>query len=310
MRYQLIACILIAAVVMAVLMAFPKWTVDDAYITFRYARNLAEHGQLTFNVGQDPVEGYTGVLLPLTIALAFRLGIPPEVATHVVGVGSFFLALILFHTLSHRLGARASIRLAFLWLLATAAFLYVHVFSGLETMLFTALLLGSALQLHRVLQTESRSLIHHSGLPISLLLLSLCRPEGAAYAFIVICVLSGYSVLKLKSLRPIIASVICLVVPGTLYFLWRWRYYGFLLPNTFYAKLSGSGGDTLRSTLVFLRQYLFLPTLAVSVAWIFSFDETLHVLRERRRQYATLANVSTIGSVIVFSLMRVGHNIT
>jgi hypothetical protein len=40
---------------------------DDAYISFRYARNLAEHGQLVFNLGER-VEGYTNflwtVLLP------------------------------------------------------------------------------------------------------------------------------------------------------------------------------------------------------------------------------------------------------
>ncbi len=44
---------------------FPKWTVDDAYITYRYAENLALNGQLTWNPGLDPVEGYTGVALPV-----------------------------------------------------------------------------------------------------------------------------------------------------------------------------------------------------------------------------------------------------
>ena len=42
------------------ILAFPPSAADDAYITFRYARNLAEHGELNWNVGEDPVEGYTG----------------------------------------------------------------------------------------------------------------------------------------------------------------------------------------------------------------------------------------------------------
>jgi hypothetical protein len=36
---------------------FPKWVVDDAFIIFRYAENLAETGQLTWNPGENPVEG-------------------------------------------------------------------------------------------------------------------------------------------------------------------------------------------------------------------------------------------------------------
>ena len=35
---------------------------DDAYISFVYSRNLAEHGELVFNAGMDPVEGYTNFL--------------------------------------------------------------------------------------------------------------------------------------------------------------------------------------------------------------------------------------------------------
>ena len=44
---------------------FPKWTVDDAFISFRYAQNLVESGELNWNPGEDPVEGYTGVMLPI-----------------------------------------------------------------------------------------------------------------------------------------------------------------------------------------------------------------------------------------------------
>ncbi|HLZ09167.1 MAG TPA: hypothetical protein VKT80_11300, partial [Chloroflexota bacterium] len=47
---------------------YPRWTVDDAYIVFRYAKHLVEHGQLTWTVGADPVEGYTGIVLPLLVA--------------------------------------------------------------------------------------------------------------------------------------------------------------------------------------------------------------------------------------------------
>src|SRR5690606_31171519 len=44
---------------------------DDAFISFRYAKNLAEHGELVFNVGMDPperVEGYTNFAWVVVLA--------------------------------------------------------------------------------------------------------------------------------------------------------------------------------------------------------------------------------------------------
>lgn len=39
---------IVVPVVLATLALFPKWTVDDAYIYFRYSKNLAKHGEFTF----------------------------------------------------------------------------------------------------------------------------------------------------------------------------------------------------------------------------------------------------------------------
>jgi hypothetical protein len=49
---------------------------DDAYISFVYARNLAEHGELAFNPGLPPVEGYTNFLWTVLLALVHRVGLP------------------------------------------------------------------------------------------------------------------------------------------------------------------------------------------------------------------------------------------
>ena len=49
---------------------------DDAYISFRYARNLAEHGQLVFNLGER-VEGFTNFLWTVLLAGGIQLGISP-----------------------------------------------------------------------------------------------------------------------------------------------------------------------------------------------------------------------------------------
>src|SRR3954452_10819010 len=58
---------------------------DDAYISFRYARNLAEHGQLVFNLGER-VEGFTNFLWTVLLAAGIKLGVSPVVSSRFFGV--------------------------------------------------------------------------------------------------------------------------------------------------------------------------------------------------------------------------------
>src|SRR4029078_10291502 len=59
---------------------------DDAYISFRYAKNLADHGQLVFNLGER-VEGYTNFLWTVLLAAARKRGAAPDVAARALGIG-------------------------------------------------------------------------------------------------------------------------------------------------------------------------------------------------------------------------------
>ena len=54
-----------------------NFVTDDAYISFVYSRNFAEHGELVFNLG-DSVEGYTNFLWTVLLGLGMLVGIPPE----------------------------------------------------------------------------------------------------------------------------------------------------------------------------------------------------------------------------------------
>ena len=57
-----------------------RWVCDDAYISFRYARHLAEGHGLRFNVLDAPVEGYSNFLWVLIAALFERLGVDVPIA--------------------------------------------------------------------------------------------------------------------------------------------------------------------------------------------------------------------------------------
>src|SRR3954451_8185702 len=61
-----------------------NFVTDDAYISFVFSRNFAEHGELAFNLGQ-PVEGYTNFLWTLILGLGMVVGIAPESSSRVLG---------------------------------------------------------------------------------------------------------------------------------------------------------------------------------------------------------------------------------
>ncbi len=71
-RLAIAACVLAA---LHVLRALPRLdsVVDDAYISARYAMNLALGNGLTYNVNDAPVEGYTNLLWVFQTALGWKL---------------------------------------------------------------------------------------------------------------------------------------------------------------------------------------------------------------------------------------------
>ncbi len=60
---------------------------DDAYISFRYAYNLAYHNELTFNLG-DRVEGYTNFLWTVTLGLLLKAGLRPDAMARILAPAS------------------------------------------------------------------------------------------------------------------------------------------------------------------------------------------------------------------------------
>ena len=73
-----------AAVVLVVHSLAYNFVTDDAFISFVYSRNFAEHGELSFNLGQA-VEGYTNFSWTVLLGILMKLGIPPELSSRVLG---------------------------------------------------------------------------------------------------------------------------------------------------------------------------------------------------------------------------------
>jgi len=86
------------AVVIVFLVHLEAWRFlcDDAYISFRYARNLAEFGELVFNVQPlERVEGYTNFLFVLILAGGQLVGVAPDVLAPWLNLAGGLAILIL-----------------------------------------------------------------------------------------------------------------------------------------------------------------------------------------------------------------------
>ena len=125
--------------------AFAPHTVDDAWITFRYARQWASGNGPYFNPGEH-VEGYSNFLLVLLLAPVVRFAGADAAlpAAKVIGLASALLAIVGAGLLARR--AAAGARWAGVAGIAAAAlvscstgFAY-HATSGLETSLYACLL--------------------------------------------------------------------------------------------------------------------------------------------------------------------------
>jgi len=142
-RLLLITLLLLALI--ARLLPGPR-TVDDAYITFRYARNLVEGRGFVYNP-EERVLGTTTPLYTLVLAaLAAGTGVR-DFPLLAMAVNAFAgaLAVLVLHQLARRFFAPRPVAPAAALLWAVAPFSVTFAIGGMETDLTIALILGTFL---------------------------------------------------------------------------------------------------------------------------------------------------------------------
>jgi arabinofuranosyltransferase len=259
---------------------FYGFTVDDAYISLRYAKNLAAGHGLVFNIGER-VEGYTNLLWTLLLGLLIRLGAEPVAASKITGgVFSFLTVLLLWRVSLRLLWNRPWLRnLPILFLAATPSFA-IYAVSGLETAMFCFIL---TLALFLFIREENRSPKFHVT-SIVLFLLTLTRPEGVLFFVI----FGSVKYLHGRNLKRVIWWAWPYLLLLAIYLVWKLAYFGNILPNTFYAK-TGRGlvqyAAGLLYTYAFFKNYggilLFVLVLLPLMSWLkrdYAFRQTLGVL--------------------------------
>jgi len=242
---------------------------DDAYISFRYARNLAEGLGLRFNPGESPpVEGYSNFLWVLLCALIERLGGSVEFWPLLVSAAcGAMLVFLVYRTLRVRLELPRVPAVGAAAIFALFPPLAVYGTSGLATVPFSlcVFLAFDALVL-RAAPGGFRAGVFG-------LLAALLRTEGIYWCVVLLAVAGLSRRLRGERFGRAAAAFAGIVGAGfAAYFLWRFNYHGGWIANTAAAKSGVSVALLARGAkyvghhaLTFVTPVLVLPAIAFAL---------------------------------------------
>jgi arabinofuranosyltransferase len=246
--------------------------VDDANISLVYAKNLAAGHGCVYHPGGERVEGFSCPLWVLVAAAFFRFTARPEFPLLVFNIIAVSLALagcvsLLDRIASERRGGRTIFSFASLvflaWVCAGPAYACWTLVTLMETGLWSALLiLATLLCLVQAAGLPFRG--YRAALAAVAGLLVLCRPEGMLWSFSFVLLFGAITFLR-DGLRRAFREVlpVALSCGGTTAALTvlRVAYFGYPLPNTYYAKVSPDRAYNLANGWEYFRGFLDFHSL-------------------------------------------------
>ena len=237
-------------------LACHAWGHDDAYISYRYARNLSQGNGLVFNQGER-VEGYSAFLYVLLMSLGHIALGQKSVYPFSCFLNIFFIAFaffIFYKYILEKFGHERAAMAAFLFALCPP--MWVWVSSGMETPLVLLLQLAIWINVERVSDRQNSANI------LVLCLLMTISMLARADGFILPAIAILYLLLRGKR-RAMLYCGITVTLVMAVYFLWRYSYYGYFLPNSYYVKVSGPVVSRLRHAFIQLLKETFRNGLLV-----------------------------------------------
>lgn len=303
----LIGSVLLTGLFIAMFLNFSRYPFDDAAMLLRYALHLAQGSGIVWNVGDKPVDGGTDFLYMVFLAGLVKAGLTVEISARLVGIGSHLLTAIIIYFAIVRLhnGSRWLALLSATYLAIGPGLEYISAYFGTT---FFALFACVTWYLANRLVKEANSNVTPILFALSGLIMGLIRPEGVLLAILMLLAVL-YMKGKNNSQKVILYFLAIFLFLGGAYFLWRWNYFGYPLPNPFYKKGGGhlyfsSLGESLRAvfhllgpfTIAFVlgfrsaktsKQTIFLliPTAGFTLIWILLSNEMNYL---GRFQYAVL----------------------
>jgi hypothetical protein len=245
---QDLASLILLVAAISVVFGVTRFTaVDDAYISFRYAHNLAFTGELVFNAGER-VEGITNLLWTLILAAqAALLKLPLDSFALFASLALVAFSALRLWQLGPLLGSTHVVGAVSALLLVLNPYFIHTATNGLEAGLYAAL---QAETIYRYCRNQLKMAYLFAGL------LFVTRPEGVVLCLLLVCVVF----LRSRSTRE--AGVGIAIVGGMVALVTAFRifYYGSAVPNSVIAKLFELGLVLQRREALFSYFQGFLGT--------------------------------------------------
>jgi arabinofuranosyltransferase len=232
---------------------------EDAAMIMRYAQHLAGGHGIVWNIGEHPVDGATDFLFMAASAALIKLGFTVGQSVRGIGFASHLLTVLIIYWTNRRIhnGNIAFSFISGLYFVVGTGLSYVSAYFGTP---FFALAAASTWSLGLLLMKEETPRWWLSlAFALSGLVTGLIRPEGV--------ILAGLMMLAVILMRGLKNSISIIIIFGAVfltlggaYFLWRWDYFGYPLPNPFYKKGGGWSWGTFNGS-VFNTLRLSLPVL-------------------------------------------------
>jgi hypothetical protein len=203
--------------------------VDDAMISMRYARNLAQGHGLVWNIGEPPVQGFTNLGWTLYMGFLHLFPFPASKISLAVMLTSALILLAnitLVHKITETLAPESKYAPALAALIT--AFYFPLVFWSLRGMEVGLLTLLINIALFLAISKKNSILIS-----VVLALAIFVRVDALIAAVVIVFYLF------VKDKRSFIIPVIMVVLTTLAIFYFQQTYFGDFLPTTYYQKVTG-----------------------------------------------------------------------
>ena len=259
---------------------YGRWIVDDAAITFAYARSIATGAGPVLQPGAEPVEGFSNpawlglMVLGRWVGLFDRgtwFGVPdyvafPKLLALVLVAGVFACCYAVAIAMTRR---PALVTVGAGLVTAAVPSFVIWTMSGLENALLALAAAGIAAVLVRAV-VAGRLLEPVTAVWCGLLavLAALTRPDGLVYAaaFPLAALLLLRRADLGRAVRAAALSLLVFAVPAGAYLAWRLAVFGEYLPNTAIAKSQGLPGLAAATRPGELVTYVGWPAALLAVA--------------------------------------------
>ncbi|WP_407330985.1 hypothetical protein [Enterovibrio sp. 27052020O] len=265
---------------------------EDAYILFIYAENLANGHGISYYQGGSNAEGATDFLWMILLSLFNMLGFDTAIAAGILnslGIAVTTAVLMSFFTKEYRFLFVVPLSLVLWTSDVTAASI-----AGFSTGFYTSLVAI----IFWIIANNNKQTIYF--LPLVSIVMGLIRPDGVIIG--VVATIVGLFLVREngQKIERYLKFVVLAAAIGISYFIWRYSYFGLLLPLPLYVKNTSSA---------------LLPGLASHKDWfgqnyILIFSALSLLAFSKYRKILLLASIPVLTLFFILTFVTLSQNIS